>query len=294
MCCLLGQTERVGLLLCLLLSAMRPPIIEGRVGERGGAGAPFAQVTFAQGERTQVVRTASDGMFRFRAFDGEGTLTVKLPQGWTSSEPLSRTVGPAFLGDVIRNDFAVIARRILRGRLMLAGAPVAGAQLTAGVVSGSSDAGGLFVLDHLPPGVIEVKVDAPPLAGRVELPAGPCDVSRDVTLFAPDFSSLRLERVPQDAAERPITDWLSSRRLGQQDVARLERLAAMVGLAPDFRLAMVAPPREVPAAARAAALLQRYLTGPALVPRERLVFAVAEFARPGHLGLILARLQEPR
>jgi hypothetical protein len=284
----------VGFLLCLLLSATQPAIVEGRVGERGGAGAPFAQVTLAQGARIQVVRTGPDGKFRFRAFDGGGTLTVKLPQGWTSSEPLSRTVGAAFLGDVIRSDFAVIARRVLRGRLMLAGAPLADAQVTAGAVSASTDAQGLFVLDHLPPGVIDVKVDAPPLAGRVELPAGPCDLSRDVVLFAPDFASLRLERVPQGGAERPIADWLSSKRLGEQDAARLERLAALVALAPDFRLAMMAPPREVPSGARAAALLQRYLTGPALVPRERLIFAVAEFARPGHLGLILTRLQEPR
>ncbi|TMA09989.1 MAG: carboxypeptidase regulatory-like domain-containing protein [Deltaproteobacteria bacterium] len=183
---------------------------------------------------------------------------------------------------------------MLRGRLMLAGAPLADAQVTAGTIAGSTDAQGLFVLDHLPPGVIDVKVDAPPLAGRVELPAGPCDLSRDVTLFAPDFATLRLERVPQGAAERTIADWLSSKRLGEQDAARLERLAALVALAPDFRLAMLAPPREVPSGARAAALLQRYLTGPALVPRERLIFAVAEFARPGHLGLILTRLQEPR
>ena len=233
-------------------------------------------------------------MFRFRAFGGGGTLSVRLPQGWISSEPLSRAVGMAMPGDVIRNDFAVIARRVLRGRLMLAGAPLPGAQLTAGSVAGSSDAQGLFVLDRLPPGVIDVKVEAPPLVGRVELPAGPCDLSRDVTLFAPDFASLHLERVPQDGAERPIADWLSSKRLGGQDVARLERLAALVALAPDFRLAMIAPPREVPAGARASAVLQRYLTGPALVPRERLIFAVAEFARPGHLALILARLQEPR
>jgi len=100
--------------------------------------------------------------------------------------------------------------------------------------------------------------------------------------------------VPQGGAERTIADWLSSKRLGEQDAARLERLAALVALAPDFRLTMVVPPREVPSGARAAALLQRYLTGPALVPRERLIFAVAEFARPGHLGLILTRLQEPR
>ena len=284
----------MGLLLCLLLSATRPAIVEGRVGERGGAGAPFAQVTLAQGDRTQVVRTGSDGKFRFRAFDGGATLTVKLPQGWTSLEPLSRTVDPAFPGDTIRNDFVVMARRVLRGRLMLAGAPLPGAQVTAGTITGATDAQGLFVLDHLPPGVIEVGVDAPPLAGRVELPAGPCDLSRDVTLFAPDFATLRLERVPQGGAERAIADWLYSRRLGEQDAARLERLAALVALAPDFRLAMIAPPREVPSGARAAALLQRYLTGPALVPRERLIFAVAEFARPGHLGLILTRLQEPR
>jgi hypothetical protein len=284
----------VSLLLSLLLSAARPAIVEGRVGEHGGAAAPFAQVTFAQRDRTQVVRTGADGMFRFRAFDGDGTLTVRLPQGWTAAAPLSRTVGAALLGDVIRNDFEVIARRILRGRLLLSGAPLPDAMLTAGPVAGATDASGSFVLDHLPSGVIEVNVDAPPLSGRVELPAGPCDLARDVTLFAPDLTSIRLERVPQGGADRPIADWLSSKRLGDQDVARLERLAALVALAPEFRLAMIAPPREVSSAARAAVVLQRYLTGPALVPRERLIFAVAEFARPGHLGLILARLQEPR
>ena len=101
----------MGLLLWLLLSATQPAIVEGRVGERLGAAAAFAQVTLAQGDRTQVVRTGPDGKFRFRAFDGGGTLTVKLPQGWTSSEPLSRTIGPALHGDTIRHDFAVMARR---------------------------------------------------------------------------------------------------------------------------------------------------------------------------------------
>ena len=284
----------MGLVVCLFLSAVRPAIIEGRVGERGGVPAPFAQVTLVQGERTQVVRTGAEGRFRFRAFDGPGTITVKLPQGWTAAEPLSRGVGPALPGDSIRSDFTAIARRVLRGRLLLAGVPLPDGQLAASGVSASTDAHGLFVLDRLPPGLIDLKLDAPPLTARIELPSGPCDLSRDVTLFAPDFAGLHMERVPQGGSERAIADWLSSRRLARQQVAELERLAALVALDPGFRLAMIAPPREVASGARAAALLQRYLTGPALVPRERLLFAVAEFARPGHLGLILTRLQEPR
>jgi hypothetical protein len=284
----------VGIVLCLLLSAVRPPIVEGRVGERGGAPAPFAQVTLAQGDRTQMVRTGADGMFRFRAFAGTGTLTVRLPQGWTAAEPLSHDVGPALPGDLIRSDFAAIARRILRGRLLLAGAALTDVQLQAGGVSAATDARGQFVLDHLPAGLIDVRVDAPPLTGRIELPPGPCDVSRDVTLFAPDFTTLRVERVPQGGSDRAIADWLSSKRLSSQEVAGVERLGALVGLDPGFRLTMIVSPREVPSGARAAALLQRYLTGPALVPRERILFAVAEFARPGHLGLVLTRAQEPR
>ena len=221
-------------------------------------------------------------------------LSVRLPQGWTPAEPLSHPVGPALPGDLIRSDFAAIARRVLRGRLMLAGAPLPDVQVAVGAVSAATDGRGQFVLDRLPAGIIELRVDAPPLTGRIELPPAPCELSQDVTLFAPDFATLRLEPVPQGEADRPIVDWLSSRRLGRQEVAGLERLAALVGLDPAFRLAMIVSPREVASGARAAALLQRYLTGPALVPRERLLFAAAEFARPGHLGLILTRLQEPR
>src|SRR5207253_117912 len=110
---------------------MPPPIVEGRVSEAGGAGAAFAQVTLAQGDHLQVVRTRPDGWFRFRAFEGAGTLTVKLPQGWTA-EALTREVGPALRGDVIRADFLATARRVLRGRLLVAGAPLPEVRLSAG------------------------------------------------------------------------------------------------------------------------------------------------------------------
>ncbi|TMA89405.1 MAG: hypothetical protein E6J63_11285 [Deltaproteobacteria bacterium] len=277
----------------VLAAAMPPPIVEGRVSEAGGAGAAFAQVTLAQGDHVQVVRTRPDGWFRFRAFEGAGTLTVKLPQGWTA-EALTREVGPALRGDVIRADFLATARRVLRGRLLVAGAPLPEVRLSAGPASASTDARGLFVLEGLPGGVVDVRVDAPPLAGRVELPAGPADVARDVSVSVPDFGSLRVSRVPQDSFERPISDWLASKRLGVPEIGRMERLAALVGLDPAFRLAMVAPSREAARGAQAAAVLQRYLTGPALVPRERVLFAVAEFTKPGHLELLLTRIEEPR
>jgi hypothetical protein len=264
------------------------------VGEPGGPPAARAQVTLAQGERTQVVRTAADGSFRFRAFEGAAVVTVRLPQGWSAAGALSRSVGPALRGDVLRADFAAVARRVLRGRLLVAGAPLPDTQLTAGTSSGHTDAGGMFVLEDLPAGVVEVRVEAPPLSGRVELPPGPSDVSRDVGVVVPEFGALRLVRVPQGGLSRPIADWLSSKPLANAEVTTLERLAALVGLDPAFRLSMVAAHGEAGRAARAAALLQRYLTGPALVPRERLIFAVAEFARPGVLTVILTRLEEPR
>jgi len=73
----------VGPLAIALLAALPPPLVEGRVGEVKGAPAAFATVTLAQDDRTQVVRTGADGKFRFRAFEGPATVTVKLPQGWT-------------------------------------------------------------------------------------------------------------------------------------------------------------------------------------------------------------------
>src|SRR5512141_739747 len=104
----LGQTDGVTFLLCLLVAASTDAIVEGRVGEPAGAGAAFAQVRLVQGERAQVVRTGPDGRFRFRAFAGMGSLGVTLPQGWTAREPLSRSIGPAYRGDVIHADFAAV------------------------------------------------------------------------------------------------------------------------------------------------------------------------------------------
>src|SRR5512144_2966194 len=117
--CWLGQTDAVSFLLCLLLAAARGSIVEGRIGEPGGAPAAFALVKLVQGDKTQLLRTGADGRFRFRAFDGPASLTVTLPQNWTSADPLSRTVGPVLRGDVVRADFAATARRALRGRLLL-------------------------------------------------------------------------------------------------------------------------------------------------------------------------------
>ncbi len=277
-----------------LLAAASAPIVEGSVGEPAGAGAAWAQVTLTQGERTQVVRTGADGRFRFRAFEGEGTLTVRLPQGWTALGPLSRTVGPALRGDVLRAEFAAKPRRVVHGRLLVNGAPLPEARLSAAGASATTDARGLFVLEGLPAGLVEVKVAAPPMAGRVELPPGPGDIARDVSIAVPELASLHLERVPQDGVGRAATDWLTSKPLTRSEIAGLERLSALVVLDPAFRLVMVASKPDVARGAQAASVLQRYLTGPVLVPHERLLFAVADFVTPGSLQLILTRQQEPR
>ncbi len=267
--------------------------MEGRVYEPGGSGAAAAQVTLSQGARTQVVRTAEDGSFRFRAFEGDGVLTVRLPQGWAATAGLTKAFGPALRGDLIRADFPVRAARVLRGRLLVGGQPLGNARLSAGGVSGRSDARGRFTLVGLPPGAVEVRLEAPPLRGRVELPAGPADVSRDVALAVPSVSSLRVRAVPNDSERRPMADWLAGKPLRDREIASIERLAALANLDAGFRLVMAVRPADVARGAAAAVLLQRYLTGPALVPRERVLFGVTELARAGQLELILARVREP-
>lgn len=292
--CSLGQTEGVSLLICLLLAASTDAFVEGRIGEPGGSGVAFAQVRVTQGERIQLVRTGADGKFRLRVLAGTAALNVSLPQGWTSQQPLSRTVGPAFRGDVIHADFAAVPRRVLRGRLLVAGVPLPEAELSAGAALATTDRRGMFALESLPAGALEIRVQAPPLIARIDLPAGAAELSRDVGVEVPDFASLRLTPVPQAADARPIADWLSGKPLSRVEISRLERLAALVGLDPAFRLAMVVPAADAARGAQAAARLQRYLTGPALVPRDRILFAIGEFARPRSLQLLLARAQEPR
>src|SRR5262249_7022966 len=98
----------------------------------------------------------------------------------------------------------------------------------------------------------------------------------------------------QAGVARPAKDWLDAKPLSRSEVANLERLTALVGLDPAFRLAMVSSRKDVSRGAQAAAVLQRYLTGPALVPRDRGIFALAESASPGPLEHILTTLQEPR
>jgi hypothetical protein len=77
------------------------------------------------------------------------------------------------------------------------------------------------------------------------------------------------------------------------EASRLEKLCAVANLDAAFRLAIVADPAEVGEAAGAAVRVQRFLTGPCLVPPARVVFAVAEVASPGRLAVLLAR-QENR
>jgi hypothetical protein len=76
----------------------------------------------------------------------------------------------------------------------------------------------------------------------------------------------------------------------------VERLSALANLSPRLRLLLLASPEKRPdglvRAAQAALLLQRYLTGPGLVPGERISFAVSEIADSGDLGLSLVRLEE--
>jgi hypothetical protein len=268
----------------VLLAVLPAPIVEGRVGERAGAAAAGAQVTLSQGDRTQVLRADAAGEFRFRAFPGAGTISVVLPQGWTADGPAAARF-EAGAGKVIRTDFAARARRILRGRLVFGGAPLADIDVEAGGVRAHSDPQGAFVADGLPAGKVAVRCEW--LSGSFEMPPGPADVTAEVPLTAPRLSELRLEKVPQPPAVRPVSAWIEGRPLTEGESRDIDRLAALANLAPGSRLVMVATPSAQ--SIRAALILRRYLTGPYLVPQERISFAVGEVASPGHLALLLMR-----
>lgn len=280
-------------LVCAVLATVGPPLVEGRVADSGGGGVASAQVTLTQGSRTQVLRTGIDGAFRFRAFEGDGVVSVRLPQGWTAAGELSHAFGPALRGDVIRANFSVRARRVLRGRLLVGGQPFANVTVQSGRLSAQTDADGLFTLEGLPAGISELRVDAPPMAGRVELPPGPVEVTRDIPVGVPELASLPVRPVAQDTVRRAIGDWIASKPMTRREIAALERLAALANLDAGFRLVMAVAPKDVARGAVAAAMLQRYLTGPALVPRDRVLFSQIEFAKAGQLELLLARMNQP-
>jgi hypothetical protein len=81
--------------------------------------------------------------------------------------------------------------------------------------------------------------------------------------------------------------------MSDPEIGAIERLSALANLDPSFRLLLVAAPRpgELGRAIQAAMTLHRYLTGPRLVPRERLTFAIGKVARRGVLALILTRVE---
>ncbi|MFN2550148.1 MAG: carboxypeptidase-like regulatory domain-containing protein [Myxococcales bacterium] len=274
------------MLLAVLLAVLPAPIVEGRVGEPSGAGAAGAQVTLTQDGRTQVIRTGGQGEFRFRAFGGPGSISVVLPQGW-AHDGAATVSFEARSGTGFRTEFAARARRVLRGRLVIEGAPFGDVDVQAGGIRAHTDAQGAFVADGLPAGKVAVATEW--LSGWAEMPAGPGQVTADVALEAPSLVDLKLRALPQPPAVQGVANWLEGKPLTDGESADIERLVALVNLAPPLRLVMVAPPKTVAAAARAALVLQRYLTGPFLVPRERIAFAVGEVAPAGFLALVLMR-----
>jgi len=290
------------LLLCLLLAG---PVVEGRVREPSGIGVQGAQVTLLQGpgDRTQVRRTDADGSFRFRAFEGPAAISVMLPKGWTVEGPTEIKLKP--LGDRTEQaDFKAHARRVLRGKLLVRAGEELAPLSKASIGTAQTDEQGAFSLEGLAAGRTELAADLLP-AAAIEMPAGPAEVARDIVLVAPalrgkaepealiEVAGQRLRVVPQPPAERPIADWAEGRPMSDSEISAVERLSALANLDPSFRLLLVAAPRpgELGRAIQAAMTLQRYLTGPGLVPRERLTFAIGKVARRGVLALILTRVE---
>ena len=280
------------LLWCALLAAVPAAVVEGRVGEPG-AGAAGAQVTLVQGKQRQIVRTRADGTFRFRPLLRPGEISVVAPAGWSLSGADVRTFVAPVGGDVIRFDFPARAHRSLRGRLLLGGAPLAEVGVAAGASSTRTDSAGAFVLDDLPAGPSQLRVDGFGVAAEVQIPAAPGEISLDVPFQVRDLGGLDLVPVPQAPALRPLSDWAAARPMLPRDAVHLEKLCALASLDAAFRLAILAHPSEVGRAASAAVHVQRFLTGPCLVPQDRVVFAVGEVASPGRLAIVLAR-QEKR
>lgn len=275
-------------LVCALLAALPPPVVQGTVGE-SGAPVADAQVTLVQGEQRQVLRTRADGTYRFRPFAGPGLVSVDFPSGWTSLGPASKAFDSALPGDVVRLDFPARAHRSLRGRALLGGAALADVEVVAGPGHARTDAKGLFFLGDVPPGRLELRIDGLGLSGEAQIPPSPGEVARDFPLRIRSLRELDLVPFPQEPVLRAVEDWVAARPMSQSEAARLEKLCAVANLDAAFRLAIVAHPSDVGRAAPAAVVVERFLTGPCLVAPNRVVFAVGEVASPGRLAVILAR-----
>jgi hypothetical protein len=290
------------LLLCLLLAG---PVVEGRVRESSGIGVQGAQVTLLQGpgDRTQIRRTDADGSFRFRAFEGPAAISVMVPKGWTVDGPTE--IRLKTLGDrTEQTEFKARARRVLRGKLLVRAGEEIAPLSKASIGTAQTDEQGAFSLEGLAAGRTELAVDLLP-AAAVEMPAGPAEVARDIVLVAPsmhgkadpeaviEVAGQRLRVVPQPPAERSIADWAEGRPMSDPEIGAIERLSALANLDPSFRLLLLTAPRpgELGRAMQAAMTLHRYLTGPGLLPRERLIFAIGKVARRGVLALILTRVE---
>lgn len=272
-------------MLLALLLALPPPIVSGRVGEPS-AGAAGARVTLVQGERSQVLSTGADGTFRFRAFPGAGQISVVLPKGWTADGPTSAQV-VAQPGRTVSASFPARAQRVLHGWLLLDGAPIGDAEVEAAGVRAHADLTGKFVAAGVPAGRVPVRLHL--ASGFADLPGEPGEYARDVALSCARLSDLKLAAMPQQPFSRALQAWIEERPLTPAESADIERLAALANLNPAFRLVLVGRPEEAAKALQAALVLERYLIGPYLVPRERIAFAEGEVAPAGRLALVLMR-----
>jgi hypothetical protein len=272
-------------LAALLVAPVSPgPQIRGRVFEddapsgpprRDARAVPEVEVTFSQGGLLQRRRTSASGEFRFRGFDGVGTVAIgSVPADYTVAGSL-RVELQVTAGAVAEVNFRVRGHRRVMGRVFLEGkgggawtpdTPVfQGVRVVVAGREATTDAEGAYSILDVPAGVQQVALAArsglPPGFTAVELPSvrvpektghASADLRVRAELSLPPLArplqpstplragSQRLRVLPIPSVSRPIAEWASHAEPADQLIAGLEKLAATVMLDDDLRLLLVA------------------------------------------------------
>src|SRR5438067_1188364 len=158
------------ILLALILAATPAPgpQVHGWVLEDGGSiGVAEVEITFAQGTLVQRRHTTAAGEFRFRGFDGAGTLSMSAVPGDYTISGNGRAEVEVKSSAVAEVSFRVRGHRRVMGRISLEGNGLEGVRVVVAGHEGISDAEGNYAVLDVPAG--EQKIS---LAARAGLPPG--------------------------------------------------------------------------------------------------------------------------
>lgn len=177
--------------------------IQGRIVD-GATGTPLSGVTVTlSGPAQQTMTTSADGVFSFASLPaGSYTLQASVTGFFGATATLSAGGGTLNVGDLALSRDAPASSGTVRGTVTDAqsGQPLAGASVSVGGVSTTTDASGVYTIANVAPGDVAVQVA---LTGYVSVTGGGELVAGGVLVFSPALTPLTAQ---ETALEGTVTD----------------------------------------------------------------------------------------